>query len=151
MNPARGRHLDGEAELEQVVRTMRTVAVVGAKSDKDPDAPAYTIPRMLQRRGCVVTPINPTITETLGVRSLAGVGELPGAVDVLDVFRRADALPALADELLAMPPARRPRVVWLQSGIRHDEVAERLVAAGMHVVQDRCLGVYANRYGTTQS
>ena len=125
---------------------MQTVAVVGAKSDRDPDAPAYSIPRMLQERGRVVTPINPTIPETLGVKTLAAVGELPHAVDVLDVFRRIDALAALADELLAMPVDRRPRVVWLQTGVRHDGVAERLAAAGMDVVQDRCLGVYVNRY-----
>lgn len=141
-----GRSLDSEAELADVVRTMRTVAVVGAKSGADPDAPAYSIPRLMQQRGLDVTPINPTIAETLDVRSLASVGELPAAVDVLDVFRRIEALPALADELLAMPADRRPRVVWLQSGIRHDDVAERLRAAGMDVVQDRCLGVYVQRY-----
>lgn len=141
-----GRLLQTEPELEAVIRSMKTVAVVGAKSDRDPDAPAYSIPRMLQAQGRTVTPINPTISETLGVKSLAGVGELAHAVDVLDVFRRADALPALADELLAMPVERRPRVVWLQTGIRHDAVAARLTEAGMDVVQDRCLGVYANRY-----
>jgi len=67
-------------------------------------------------------------------------------VDVLDVFRRSDAIPALADQLIAMPAALRPRIVWLQSGIRHDEAAGRLAAAGMRVVQDRCLGVYVKRY-----
>ncbi len=141
-----GRLLATEAELEAVIRSMHTVAVVGAKGDRDPDAPAYSIPRMLQASGRTVTPINPTIPETLGVKTLASVAELPAAVDVLDVFRRPDALPALADALLALPAARRPRVVWFQTGIRHDEVAGRLVAAGMDVVQDRCLGVYANRY-----
>lgn len=145
MNPM-GRSLESETELAEVVRGMRTVAVVGAKSGADPDAPAYSIPRLMQQRGLDVTPINPTIAETLGVRSLAGVGDLAMAVDVLDVFRRPDALPALADELLAMPAERRPRVIWLQSGIRHDEVARRLRAAGMDVVQDRCLGVYVQRY-----
>jgi predicted CoA-binding protein len=74
------------------------------------------------------------------------VSALPAGVDVLDVFRRSDAIPELADQLLALPAERRPRTVWLQSGIRHDESAERLAAAGMKVVQDRCLGVYARRY-----
>ena len=141
-----GRLLESEADLERVVRDMHTVAVVGAKDGRRPEEPAYSIPRMLQRRGCTVTPINPTIPEAFGTKTLASVAELPSAVDVLDVFRRIDALPALADELLALPEARRPRLVWLQSGIQHDEVAARLVAGGMDVVQDSCLGVYVQRY-----
>ena len=76
-------------------------------------------------------------------RMLAASAELQELVRTAPVL---DALPALADELLAMPVDRRPRVVWLQTGVRHDEVAERLTAAGMDVVQDRCLGVYVNRY-----
>ena len=135
-----------EDELAGIVRSMRTVAVVGAKSGSDPDAPAYAIPKLLQAAGRRVIPINPTVPETLGVRTLSSVAELGEAVDVLDVFRRIDAIPALTDEVLALPMERRPRVVWLQSGIRHDGSAERLVAAGIPVVQDRCLGVYARRY-----
>lgn len=143
---ATGRLITEEADLTAIVRAVRTVAVVGAKSGADPDAPAYSIPLLLQRRGLDVVPINPTIHETLGVPCLRSVGELERAVDVLDVFRRPDALPALADEILAMSPDRRPRCVWLQTGIRHDDVAERLRSGGMDVVQDRCLGVYVQRY-----
>ena len=77
---------------------------------------------------------------------LTATNALPAAVDVLDVFRRSDAIPALADRLIALPAERRPRTVWLQTGIRHDAAAGRLAAAGMRVVQDRCLGVYAKRY-----
>ena len=71
---------------------------------------------------------------------------MPEPFDLVDVFRRSEAIPALAEQILALPEGRRPRVVWLQSGIRHDEAAARLAAAGIDVVQDRCLGVYASRY-----
>lgn len=138
--------LDREEDLAVIVRGMRTVAVVGIKGDDRPDEPAHSIPAMLAAQGLEVVGINPTVPVALGRPTLAGVDALAKAVDVLDVFRRSDAIPALADQLIALPSERRPRTVWLQSGIRHDEAAERLAAAGMRVVQDRCLGVYARRY-----
>jgi uncharacterized protein len=138
--------IETEDEIAGIVRAMRTVAVVGIKDGSRPDAPAYTIPAMLMELGRDVIGINPTLASALGKPTLPDVGALTSAVDVLDVFRRSDAIPELADQLLALPAERRPRVVWLQSGIRHDEAAERMAAGGMRVVQDRCLGVYAKRY-----
>lgn len=141
------RILESEADVAEVVRNMRTIAVVGIKDGvQDPDAPAYAIPRMLADAGHDVIGINPRVPQALGRPTLGSVEELTEAVDVLDVFRRSDALPELAGQLLALPPQRRPRTVWFQSGIRHDEVAAQLAAAGMAVVQDRCLGVYDRRY-----
>ena len=135
-----------EEELAAVIHGMRTIAVMGIKDGKRPDAPAYGIPAMLAADGYEIIGINPTLTEALGRPTLASVGQLDRAVDVLEVFRRSDAIPELTDELLAMPADLRPRTVWLQSGIRHDESAARLTAAGMNVVQDACLGVLARRY-----
>lgn len=142
-----GRIIANEPELAAVVRAMHTVAVVGIKDgQRDPLEPAYSIPRMLAESGRTVIGINPRYPEALGQPNLASVAELAQTVDVLDVFRRIDALPELADQLLALPPETRPRLVWFQSGIRDDAVAARLVAGGMDVVQDHCLGVYAQRY-----
>jgi len=138
--------VDREDALAGIVRAMRRVGVVGIKDESRPDEPAYSIPAMLRDLGCTVIGINPTIPMALGSPTLRSVDELAEAVDVLDVFRRIDVIPALADEILAMPAERRPRVVWLQSGIRHDGAADRLAAAGICVVQDHCLGVYARRY-----
>ena len=140
------RLIESEAELEGIVSTMRTVAVIGMKDERKAHQPAHEIPAMLAARGCEIIPINPNIKAALGVPALKSMAELQGRVDVMNVFRRSDAIPALADEILALPEEKRPVVVWLQSGIRHDEAAERLAKAGVAVVQDRCLGVYAARY-----
>src|SRR5204863_9587984 len=132
-------------ELVAIARELRTVAVLGIKDADEPDAPAYSVPALLARTGVRVIGVNPRVPRALGSPTLATLAELREAVDVLDVFRRAEHIPAHADELLALPPAIRPAVVWLQSGIRHDRSAERLAAAGYRVVQDHCLGVYRRR------
>lgn len=141
---------ESEDKLAAIVRGMRTVAVVGMKDERRANEAAYAIPRMLSERGCQVIPINPTIRAALGVPALRSVTELAQRVDVLNVFRRPDAIPELAEAILSMPAERRPAVVWLQSGIRHAAAAQRLSEAGIIVVQDRCLGVYAARYREPQ-
>jgi predicted CoA-binding protein len=137
--------VENEAELVAIARDMSTVAVVGIKDDRDPDAPGFTVPEMMKTMGIRIIGINPTIASALGEPTLRSVADLPAGVDVLDVFRRSDAIPALTDEILALPPDRRPAVIWLQSGIRDDASAARLVKAGFRVVQDHCLGVYSRR------
>lgn len=141
-----GRRLESEEELAEVVRSMRTIAVLGMKGDDRLDESAYSIPAMLQARGYRVLPVNPKIARSLGEPAYPDLASVTERYDVLDVFRRIEAIPGHVDELLALPAERRPRVVWLQSGIRHDAATERLLAAGIDVVQDRCLGVYASRY-----
>lgn len=142
-----GRILTTEAEYAEVIRGMKTIGVFGIKDGKRPDAPAFTIPSMLAEQGYTIVGINPMVATALGRPVLPALSGLTERVDVLDVFRRSDAIPELADELLALPAALRPRTVWLQTGIRHDESAARLAAAGMDVVQDACLGVLARRHG----
>ena len=141
-----GAHVNDEDSLVAIARDMRTVAVVGIKDDSDPDAPAYTIPSLIQDSGVRVIGVNPRVAAALGEPTLRSLAELPPGVDVLDVFRRSDAIPEIADELLALPLEKRPAVVWLQTGVRNDAAAERLAAAGIKVVQDACLGVLVARY-----
>jgi len=140
-----GELVTDDGAMSAIARDMRTVAVLGIKDGTDPDAPAFTIPNVLVEEGVHVIGVNPMVKEALGQPTLASIEELPAGIDVLDVFRRSDAIPGIADQLLALPVGQRPAVVWLQTGIRHDEAAARLVAAGYRVVQDRCLGVYARR------
>lgn len=141
-----GRRIDAEEDLAEIVRSMRAVAVVGMQGEDRPDVPAYEIPRLLQQRGVRVIPVNPKLTAALGERAYPDLGSVPERFEVVDVFRRSDAVPAVAEAVIALPAERRPRVVWMQSGIRNEVAASLLTAAGVDVVEDRCLGVYASRY-----
>src|SRR5512143_916244 len=146
VSPERGRRLESEEELAAVVRSMRTIAVVGMKGEDRPEEPAFEIPQRLQRLGFRVLPVNPKLETALGERAAPDLASVAEAFDVVDVFRRPEAIPEVAEAVLALPAERRPRVVWLQSGIRNEAAARRLTAAGIDVVEDRCLGVYAGRY-----
>jgi len=138
--------IDSEQDLAEIVRSVRTVAVVGMKDGADPTAPAYTVARVLQARGIRILPVNPKLSTVLGERAYPNLASLPERPDVVDVFRRPEAVGPLGDEILALPPEKRPRVIWLQTGIRNDAAAEKLSAAGIQVVMDRCLGVYVARF-----
>ena len=148
MNPsATGELVEDEEAVVAVARAMQVVAVLGIKDESDEDAPAHSIPKLLASAGIRIIGVNPNVASALGQPVLKTVAELPAGVDILNVYRRSSAIPAHADELLALPPERRPKVVWMQSGIRHDEAAAKLVAGGYRVIQDRCLGVYSRRAG----
>ena len=129
--------VDDDAGLTRILREARTVAVLGAKAQ--PSQPAHYVPAYLAREGYRVLPVNPTLTGTqiLGEAVVPTLADLPGPVDVIDVFRRPEYLPGHATEILALP--WRPAAVWFQLGIRNDAAAERLARAGIRVVQNRCM------------
>jgi len=127
--------------LRRLLERTRSIAVLGIKSGDTDEA--FRVPRYLQASGYRIHPVNPKLDEVLGECCVARVGELEVGVDLLDVFRDARHLPAHVDEILALP--RPPRAVWLQLGIRDDAVSERLEAAGIEVVQDRCIMVEHRR------
>jgi predicted CoA-binding protein len=134
-----------EQEIIQIVKDAKTVAVEGMQDESKMDRAAYQIPLTLQERGMKLYPVNPKITSSLGEKAYATIKDVPVQVDILDVFRRPDVIPVLADELLALPAEKRPKVVWLQSGITHPEAEAKLEKGGFKVVSDACLGVYAAR------
>ena len=139
--------VDSEAGLAAIIRQAHTVAVVGIKDGHDdPHAPAFTIPHALQGFGMRVIPVNPLITEALGERAYPDLASVPEPFDVVEIFRASEHVPEVADQNLALPPARRPRVVWMQTGISHAAAAERLARAGMLVVQNHCMKVLATRF-----
>jgi predicted CoA-binding protein len=138
--------IEQEEDLARIVRDARTVAVVGMKDGTDADAASFTIPKALKARGLRVIPVNPMIESSLGMTAYKDLASIPEAFDLVDIFRRSEAVAGIADEILALPPQRRPRVVWMQTGIRNDVAAAKLAEAGIQVVQDHCLGVYAGRY-----
>ncbi|HEX2437048.1 MAG TPA: CoA-binding protein [Methylomirabilota bacterium] len=129
--------VDDDAGLTRILRESRTVAVLGAKAQ--PSQPAYYVPAYLAREGYQIFPVNPTLTgRTVHDQPIvATLGDLADPVDVIEIFRRPEYLPAHAAEILALP--WRPSVVWFQLGIRNDKAAESLARASIRVVQDRCM------------
>lgn len=136
-----------ESEIPNLLRRARTIAVIGMKDESEPDAPAFGVPRKLQSLGYEVIPVNPNIGSSLGRASVPDLASLQDVPDIVNVFRRTDALPGIADEILALPADRRPAAVWFQTGIAHAPTSARLRAAGMLVVEDACIGVHASRVG----
>jgi uncharacterized protein len=135
--------VESDAAIAEIARTCRVVAVVGMKDESRSWEPAFAIPQMCAQRGIEVIPVNPLIESALGKPAYRSLADVREEYDLINVFRRSDRIPALADEILALP--RKPEVVWLQTGIRHDAAARRLADAGIRVVQDACLGVIVAR------
>ena len=121
------------AEVREILTTAKTVAVVGL-SDK-PDRDSYRVAAYLQRAGYRIVPVNPAVAEVLGERSYASLRDVPEKVDVVDVFRRADAVPAIVEDAIAVGAG----AVWMQDGIVHNEAADRARAAGLKVVMSKCM------------
>jgi uncharacterized protein len=123
--------------LRRILTESRAIAVLGAKADRF--APAHFVPAYLLDHGYRILPVNPTIAgqHVFGVPAVARLADLAEPADLVEVFRRPQYLSGHAEEILAM--IHRPAVVWFQLGIRHDGAAERLAAAGIRVVQDRCM------------
>jgi predicted CoA-binding protein len=134
-----------ETRVLEIVRDAKTIAVYGMQDESKSDRAAYSVPLSLHALGYQIFPVNPNIRSSLGIPALASVADLPVAPDILDVFRRSDAIPQVAQEVLALAPERRPKTVWLQSGVTHAAAEQQLMAAGLQVVSDRCLAVYAAR------
>jgi uncharacterized protein len=119
---------------------VRRVAVLGIKTLSQRGQPAIEVPRYLERAGLVIVPVPvyyPEVETLLGQPVFRRLVDIPGPVDLVNVFRRPKDLPAHLDDILA----KRPGAVWLQSGIRSDAFASALMDAGIDVVQDRCLMV----------
>ena len=135
-----------EAGLRQLLHETRTIAVLGIKTEAQSDQPAFYVPQYLKNAGLEVIPVPvyyPEVTRIMGRDVYRKVADIPGAVDMVNVFRRSEDVPPHVDDILA----KRPRSVWLQLGIRNDAAAERLARAGIKVVQNRCLMVDHQRLG----
>jgi uncharacterized protein len=145
MNLGPPRELESDDDIAALLRGVRTVAVLGIKTEEQADKPAYYVPRYLEDAGLEVVPVPvyyPEVTTILGRtvhRTLVSIP--PPPVDLVDVFRRSSDVRAHLPDLLAA----HPRAVWLQLGIRDDATTRDLVAHGIYVVQDRCLMVEHRR------
>ena len=123
-----------DQELRQLLTDATVVAMVGASSD--PDKASNGIMRKLQHVGYRVIPVNPTETEILGERSYPSLLDVPERIDIVDVFRRAEDTPGIADEAVTIGA----KALWLQTGIVNEDAAERAAKGGLTVVMDACIG-----------
>lgn len=125
-------------DVARIVRENTRIAVLGIKTEAQREQPAFYVPEYMARAGYDIVPVPvyyPRTTEILGRPVYRTVSAVPAPVDMINVFRRPRDIPPHVEDILAA----RPRVVWLQLGIRHDEAAETFAKAGIQVVQDRCL------------
>jgi uncharacterized protein len=137
---ARENIITDAAGLARLLADTRTIAVLGIKTEAQAGQPAFYVPRYLVEAGYEVIPVPvyyPDVREILGRKVYRRLADVPGEVDLVNVFRRSQEVAAHVDDILA----KRPKAVWMQLGIRDDAVAERLAGAGIKVVQSRCIMV----------
>lgn len=140
------RHLiDDMIGIRRVLSDTRRIAVLGIKIEAS-GAPAFYVPEYAQQAGFEIVPVPvyyPEATEILGEQVYRKVADIPGEIDMVNVFRRPHHIPPHVDDIIS----KRPKSVWFQLGIRNEEAAERLARAGIDVVQDRCLMVELQHVG----
>ena len=132
------RLLETDEDIAALVNSLKRVAVLGIKTEEQRGQAAFYVPEYLQGVGIEVVPVPvyyPDVTSILGRPVFRKVTDVPGEVDLVNVFRRPQDIPPHVDDIIA----KRPKAVWFQLGIRNDEAAKKLIAAGIDVVQDRCL------------
>ena len=130
--------IDSDDELRELLAGTQRIAVLGIKIESY--QPAYYVPQYLAAAGLEIIPVPvyyPEVTEILGQKVYRKLSDIPGEIDLVDVFRRPNDINQHVDDILA----KKPRAVWFQSGIRNNEAAAQFARAGMKVVQDRCLMV----------
>ncbi len=127
-----------------MIADTRRIAVIGIKDD--PDQPANYVPAYAKEAGFEIVPVPvyfPDATEMLGEKVYRALADVPGDIDMVNVFRRPADVPKHVDDIIA----KKPKSVWLQLGIRNDAAAEQIARAGIDVIQDHCLMVEMRRAG----
>ncbi len=132
--------LTTDAEIAELLRETKRIAVLGIKPEDHAGQPAFYVPNYMKSAGLEIIPVPvyyPEVTEILGEKVYRRLSEIPGDIDMINVFRRSKDVFQHVDAIIE----RRPKSVWLQLGIRDDESAERMAKSGIKVVQDLCLMV----------
>jgi predicted CoA-binding protein len=119
--------------VDRILDGAKTVAVVGLSNN--PDRPSHYVALYLQERGYRIIPVNPMLREVLGEKSYGSLTEIPGGVDLVDVFRKSVAVPGIAEEAIRIGA----KFFWMQEGVVNEQARENLTAAGIPVVMDRCM------------
>ena len=127
-------------QIRDLLKATRTIAVLGIKTEAHSNQPAFYVASYMQQAGFKIIPVPvyyPDVTEILGEKVYRTLAGIPTEVDMVNVFRRPQDIPPHVDDIIA----KKPKSVWMQLGIYHDEAARQLAEAGIKVVQDRCLMV----------
>jgi predicted CoA-binding protein len=127
-------------QIADLIRETKTIAVLGIKPESHAGQPAFYVSKYMQNAGYTIIPVPvyyPDVTEILGERVYRKLTDIPAEVDMVNVFRRPQDITQHVDDIIA----KRPKSVWFQLGIVNDEAAEKIAAAGIKVVQDKCLMV----------
>jgi len=125
--------MSNDADIVEMLRAGKTIAVIGLSSKRF--RPSHGVAAYMQQHGYKIVPVNPEETQVLGEQAYASLDDVPGTVDIVDVFRRPEAVPEIVDQAIA----RGVKYLWLQEDVIHEEAAEKARRAGMKVVMDRCI------------
>jgi uncharacterized protein len=120
-------------QITDILKGSKTIAVVGLSGD--PFRPSHGVSEYMQNHGYRIIPVHPTAETVLGEKVYRSLSEISDKIDIVDVFRRPDAVPAIVDEVIAL----KLPVLWLQETVVHEEAAEKARKAGIKVVMDRCI------------
>lgn len=129
-----------EADIKSILEESKTVAVIGLSPREERDS--HRVAKYLQSQGYRIIPVNPNADEILGERSYPDLASVPDPIDVVDVFRRSEAVPEIVEEAIQVGA----RTVWMQEGVIHEEAASRAREAGLQVVMDRCMMIEHRRH-----
>ena len=125
----------GTEKIASIFKQYRTIAVVGLS--EDPGRPSHQVAAYLQSHGYRIIPVNPQCQEVLGEKCYASLKDIPEPVEVVDIFRKAEAIPGIVEEAIAVGA----KVIWMQLGLEHPQAAAQAQAAGLQVVMDRCMKI----------
>jgi predicted CoA-binding protein len=128
-------------EIAGILRSARTVAVVGLSND--PGRDSHRIAAYLQAHGYRIFPINPKVEQVLGEKAYPDLKSVPEKIDVVDIFRKPAAIPAVVDEAISVGA----KTVWMQLGLAHNEAADKARQAGLEVVMNKCMMVEHRKLG----
>ncbi|MET0752903.1 MAG: CoA-binding protein [Pyrinomonadaceae bacterium] len=132
--------IESAEQIKDLLNNTKRIAVVGIKTEEQSFQPAFYVPQYMQNAGFEIVPVPvyyPEVTEILGQTVYRNLADIPGEIDLVNIFRRSADVAKHTEDILS----KKPKAVWLQSGIRNDEVAKTLAEAGIKVVQDACLMV----------
>lgn len=129
-----------DEEVDEILEKSRTVAVVGISNKED--RPSFQVAKYLKEHGYKIIPVNPRLEEILGEKAYRSLKDIPEPIDVVDIFRRPEAIPPVVDEAIDAGA----KVVWMQLGLAHNESACRAEEKGLKAVQNKCMKIEHSRW-----